>query len=132
MSMEPLGFPQMGVGLQGGLQLVRDPNTGHLLLIHAAGENQLPLLYVYDKSIDTNLTVPSVLNRANAASHGLAKLHLRRRQRRSTLVAATTSRATGVSAATQRRWGWRAIGTNGEQRQQEEATERNADCENRG
>lgn len=35
--MEPVGFPQMGVGLQGGLQLVRDPTTGHLLLIHAAG-----------------------------------------------------------------------------------------------
>lgn len=37
MPMEPVGFPQMGVGLQGGLQLVRDPTTGHLLLIHAAG-----------------------------------------------------------------------------------------------
>lgn len=41
-AMEPVGFPQMGVGLQGGLQgglqLVRDPTSGHLLLIHAAGE----------------------------------------------------------------------------------------------
>ena len=36
-TMEPVGFPQMGMGLQSGLQLVRDPNTGHLLLIHAAG-----------------------------------------------------------------------------------------------
>lgn len=36
-SLEPVGFPQLGVGLQGGLQLVRDPTTGHLLLIHAAG-----------------------------------------------------------------------------------------------
>ncbi|XP_043290025.1 uncharacterized protein wge isoform X4 [Venturia canescens] len=39
-AMEPVGFPQMGVGLQsglqGGLQLVRDPTSGHLLLIHAA------------------------------------------------------------------------------------------------
>lgn len=39
MPMDPVGFPQMGIGgLQGGLQLVRDPTTGHLLLIHAAGE----------------------------------------------------------------------------------------------
>ncbi|XP_008559177.1 uncharacterized protein LOC103579528 isoform X3 [Microplitis demolitor] len=37
-SLEPVGFPQLGVGLQGGLQLVRDPTTGHLLLIHAAAE----------------------------------------------------------------------------------------------
>lgn len=37
MPTEPLNFPQMGVGLQGGLQLVRDPASGHLLLIHAAG-----------------------------------------------------------------------------------------------
>lgn len=38
MPTEPLNFPQMGVGLQGGLQLVRDPTSGHLLLIHAAGK----------------------------------------------------------------------------------------------
>lgn len=37
MPTEPVGFPQMGSGLQGGLQLVRDPTTGHILLIHAAG-----------------------------------------------------------------------------------------------
>ncbi|KAF7995937.1 hypothetical protein HCN44_007044 [Aphidius gifuensis] len=35
-ALEPVGFPQLSVGLQGGLQLVRDPSTGHLLLIHAA------------------------------------------------------------------------------------------------
>ena len=34
MPMEPVGFPQVGVGLQ----LVRDPTTGHLLLIHSAGK----------------------------------------------------------------------------------------------
>ncbi|XP_046425397.1 uncharacterized protein LOC124182332 isoform X1 [Neodiprion fabricii] len=39
MPMDPVGFPQMGIGgLQGGLQLVRDPSTGHLLLIHATAE----------------------------------------------------------------------------------------------
>lgn len=37
-SLEPVGFPHLGVGLQGGLQLVRDPTSGHLLLIHAAGK----------------------------------------------------------------------------------------------
>ncbi|XP_074094348.1 BAH domain and coiled-coil containing protein winged eye isoform X2 [Cotesia typhae] len=37
-SLEPVGFPHLGVGLQGGLQLVRDPTSGHLLLIHAAAE----------------------------------------------------------------------------------------------
>lgn len=36
MPTEPVGFPQMGTGLQGGLQLVRDP-SGHVILIHAAG-----------------------------------------------------------------------------------------------
>lgn len=36
--LEPIGFPQIGVGLQGGLQLVRDPTTGQLLLIHAVGQ----------------------------------------------------------------------------------------------
>ncbi|KAK0076969.1 hypothetical protein PV325_004610 [Microctonus aethiopoides] len=36
--LEPIGFPQIGVGLQGGLQLVRDPTTGQLLLIHAVAE----------------------------------------------------------------------------------------------
>ncbi|XP_044585672.1 uncharacterized protein LOC123265818 [Cotesia glomerata] len=37
-SLEPVGFPHLGVGLQGGLQLVRDPTSGQLLLIHAAAE----------------------------------------------------------------------------------------------
>lgn len=37
MPTEPVGFPQMSSGLQGGLQLVRDPTTGHILLIHSAG-----------------------------------------------------------------------------------------------
>lgn len=36
MPTEPVGFPQMGSGMQGGLQLVRDP-SGHVILIHAAG-----------------------------------------------------------------------------------------------
>ncbi|XP_023289035.1 uncharacterized protein LOC105699944 isoform X2 [Orussus abietinus] len=45
MPMEPVGFPQMGVGLQGGLQLVRDPSTGHLLLIHAAEQMQQAVVW---------------------------------------------------------------------------------------
>lgn len=39
-ALEPVGFPQLSVGLQGGLQLVRDPSTGHLLLIHGAGNER--------------------------------------------------------------------------------------------
>lgn len=41
MPTEPVGFPQMGSGLQGGLQLVRDP-SGHVILIHAAGNVTFP------------------------------------------------------------------------------------------
>jgi len=41
MPTEPVGFPQMSSGLQGGLQLVRDPTTGHILLIHSAGNETL-------------------------------------------------------------------------------------------
>lgn len=50
MPMEPVGFPQMGVGLQGGLQLVRDPTTGHLLLIHAAGMFAVLKITQYNKA----------------------------------------------------------------------------------
>lgn len=46
MPMDPVGFPQMGIGgLQGGLQLVRDPTTGHLLLIHAAEQVQQAVVW---------------------------------------------------------------------------------------
>ena len=37
-----MGFPQVGVGLQ----LVRDPTTGHLLLIHSAGEYIFKILLI--------------------------------------------------------------------------------------
>lgn len=96
MPMEPVGFPQMGVGLQGGLQLVRDPTTGHLLLIHAAGTfikiyrhvysnfQYLKLLFlmsfacsvefknVLQKNISQKLQF--FANRANAAGGSVAKL----------------------------------------------------------
>ncbi|XP_015116479.1 uncharacterized protein LOC107040773 isoform X2 [Diachasma alloeum] len=62
-ALEPVGFPQLGVGLQGGLQLVRDPSTGHLLLIHAAAE-QLQQAVVwpnYPHHNGPNVSAPSPL-----------------------------------------------------------------------
>ncbi|XP_063989724.1 uncharacterized protein LOC135168983 isoform X3 [Diachasmimorpha longicaudata] len=62
-ALEPVGFPQLGVGLQGGLQLVRDPSTGHLLLIHAAAE-QLQQAVVwpnYPHHSGPNVSAPSPL-----------------------------------------------------------------------
>ncbi|XP_078051820.1 uncharacterized protein LOC144477968, partial [Augochlora pura] len=62
MPMEPVGFPQMGVGVQGGLQLVRDPNTGHLLLIHAAEQMQQAVVWPnYSNHNSGNVAPPPLL-----------------------------------------------------------------------
>lgn len=47
MPMEPMGFPQVGVGLQ----LVRDPTTGHLLLIHSPGKYISRILFKLFQSV---------------------------------------------------------------------------------
>ncbi|XP_063989732.1 uncharacterized protein LOC135168983 isoform X4 [Diachasmimorpha longicaudata] len=61
-ALEPVGFPQLGVGLQGGLQLVRDPSTGHLLLIHAAEQLQQAVVWPnYPHHSGPNVSAPSPL-----------------------------------------------------------------------
>ncbi|XP_011310744.1 uncharacterized protein wge isoform X2 [Fopius arisanus] len=61
-ALEPVGFPQLGVGLQGGLQLVRDPSTGHLLLIHAAEQLQQAVVWPnYPHHNGPNVGAPSPL-----------------------------------------------------------------------
>ncbi|XP_034941429.1 uncharacterized protein wge isoform X2 [Chelonus insularis] len=62
-ALEPVGFPQLGVGLQGGLQLVRDPSTGHLLLIHAAAEQmqQAVVWPNYPNPSGPNISAPPLL-----------------------------------------------------------------------
>ncbi|XP_014473147.1 PREDICTED: uncharacterized protein LOC106743634 isoform X2 [Dinoponera quadriceps] len=61
MPTEPLNFPQMGVGLQGGLQLVRDPASGHLLLIHAAEQMQQAVVWPNYASHGGNVAPPPLL-----------------------------------------------------------------------
>ncbi|XP_057330421.1 uncharacterized protein LOC130670856 isoform X3 [Microplitis mediator] len=62
-SLEPVGFPQLGVGLQGGLQLVRDPTSGHLLLIHAAEQMQQAVVWPNYPSVHSapNIGAPPLL-----------------------------------------------------------------------
>ncbi|XP_071556441.1 uncharacterized protein Wge isoform X2 [Temnothorax nylanderi] len=61
MPTEPVGFPQMGSGLQGGLQLVRDPTTGHILLIHAAEQMQQALVWPNYSNHNSNVAPPPLL-----------------------------------------------------------------------
>ncbi|XP_036150363.1 uncharacterized protein LOC105840034 isoform X3 [Monomorium pharaonis] len=61
MPTEPVGFPQMGSGLQGGLQLVRDPTTGHILLIHAAEQMQQALVWPNYSNHSNNIAPPPLL-----------------------------------------------------------------------
>ncbi|XP_046744501.1 uncharacterized protein LOC124410294 isoform X2 [Diprion similis] len=63
MPMDPVGFPQMGIGgLQGGLQLVRDPSTGHLLLIHATEQVQQAVVWPnYSGNSGGNVGPPPLL-----------------------------------------------------------------------
>ncbi|XP_011866393.1 PREDICTED: uncharacterized protein LOC105561220 isoform X3 [Vollenhovia emeryi] len=61
MPTEPVGFPQMGSGLQGGLQLVRDPTTGHILLIHSAEPMQQALVWPNYSSHNSAVAPPPLL-----------------------------------------------------------------------
>lgn len=79
MPTEPVGFPQMGTGLQGGLQLVRDP-SGHVILIHAAGNVtfRINIRFALDDGKETQLLFFFFyifpFDRTNAAGRGVAEL----------------------------------------------------------
>ncbi|KAM0737474.1 hypothetical protein ACS0PU_000567 [Formica fusca] len=60
MPTEPVGFPQMGTGLQGGLQLVRDP-SGHVILIHAAEQMQQAVVWPNYSNHNGNVAPPPLL-----------------------------------------------------------------------
>ncbi|XP_067217212.1 uncharacterized protein wge isoform X5 [Linepithema humile] len=61
MPTEPVGFSQMGSGLQGGFQLIRDPTTGQILVIHAAEQMQQAVVFPNYLNHSNNVIPSSLL-----------------------------------------------------------------------
>ncbi|XP_020288061.1 uncharacterized protein LOC109856804, partial [Pseudomyrmex gracilis] len=58
MPTDPVGFPQVNSGLQGGFHVVRDPTTGHILLIHAAEQMQQAVVWPNYPNHNGNVAAP--------------------------------------------------------------------------